>query len=244
MTKTIIIENESQSLILLKTLLSEHNNDIELIGEADNVKDGIALIKEKEPHLLFLDIELNDGTAFDLLSYFGQPNFNVIFVTSHEDYAIQAIKNSALDYILKPISRSDLLGALNRFKEKHHLKQESTDKKLFNIYKSDHYILKDGINYGVYEYANICYFTSDRPYTKLKLVNGEQILTSETLAQLSNKLPNYFHQIHKSYIINLQHIKTYNFSYSKVTLKDGKEIPIAFRRRLEFRTIVQKFLED
>ncbi len=242
--KTIIIENESHSLILLKTLLQDYIHEIEILGESDNIQDGILLIKEKQPDLIFLDIELNDGTGFDLLAHFGKPQFKVIFVTSHEDYAIRAIKNSALDYILKPISKSDLSEAIDKFKENYQTAIKSTEKQMFDIYKTDHFILKEGGNYGVYEYSNISYFTTDRPYTKLILSDGKHILTSETLSQLTQKLPDIFYQIHKSFIINIYHIKTYNFSYSKVTLKNDLEIPIAFRRRLEFRTIIQKYLEN
>lgn len=240
--KTVIIEDELHSLNLLKTLLEDYEQEFVVLGDSDTVKNGICLIETYQPDLIFLDIELNDGTGFDLLAHFGKPQFKVIFITSHQDYAIQAIKNSALDYILKPISKSDLSEALSKFKERHLSYYESSEKQMFDIYKSNHFILKEGGNYGVYEYSNISYFTTDRPYTKIVLSNNKHILTSETLAQLSKKLPDFFYQVHKSFIVNIQHIKTYNFSYSKIVLKNGLEIPIAFRRRFEFRTMLQKYI--
>src|SRR5258706_15724275 len=132
MIKAIIIDdNESYRKKLQKAIKSKLSSRVEVIGEAANVKDGKDIISKVNPELIFLDIEMPDGTGFDLLEQLGQVNFDVIFTTSHDQYGIRAIKFSALDYLLKPIDENELAEAIRKHEQKHEeKKQDSSNRQI------------------------------------------------------------------------------------------------------------------
>ncbi|MEQ9007679.1 MAG: response regulator, partial [Ekhidna sp.] len=115
--KAILIDDNSSNRNNLKTLLTIYAPDVEVIAEASGVTDGKSLLLESKPDLVFLDIEMNDGTGFDLLAMLGKPNFKIIFVTAHDQFAIKAFKFSAIDYILKPVDPDDLVRAVEKAKD-------------------------------------------------------------------------------------------------------------------------------
>ena len=119
MIKVIIVEDEEHSREALHTMLQEHFQNLDVVSACKNVKEGISAIELHQPDLVFLDVELEQRTGFDLLQELGKINFDVIFTTGHEKYAVRAIKSSALDFLIKPFSISDLREALNRYHEKH-----------------------------------------------------------------------------------------------------------------------------
>jgi len=114
MIKVVIVEDEINSQELLQSILEQHYNYIEVVGVAESVKKGIAVIKEVKPDVVFLDIEIQGGTGFDILNAIPEPSFRVIFVTGYDHYALKAIKYSALDYILKPINLEELDTAISK----------------------------------------------------------------------------------------------------------------------------------
>jgi len=116
--KTIIVDDEHDAVNFISTIITEYCPSLEVVGKAHNVSEGVAAIIDRIPDLVFLDIEMPNGNGFDLLSKFPEKNFDVIFITAFNHYAIKAIKFSALDYLLKPISREDLAFSIEKIKSK------------------------------------------------------------------------------------------------------------------------------
>ena len=117
MIKAVIIDDESDAVEFIASIVEEYCKDVELLGTANSAKEGIELVRRKKPELVFLDVEMPHGTGFDLLDAFPEKDFDVIFITAYNHYAIQAIKFSAVDYILKPINIEELVAAVNKVKE-------------------------------------------------------------------------------------------------------------------------------
>ena len=146
MITVVIIDDEKNSREVLKRLILETGLEVEVIGEADSVENGFVVIQEKDPQLVFLDIEMLDGTGFDLLEKFDKVDFEIVFSTAYDKYAIKAFKYSALDYLLKPIDLTELEGAIKKASNKvgnerkenskikvllENLTRDSTNKKIF-----------------------------------------------------------------------------------------------------------------
>ncbi|MEA3479428.1 MAG: response regulator, partial [Bacteroidota bacterium] len=114
MLRTIIVDDESDAVKFIESIIAEYCPNIEIVGTANSAREGVKLINEKEPDLVFLDVEMPHGSGFDLLSNFPQKNFDVIFITAFNHYAIKAIKFSAVDYILKPININEFVEAVKK----------------------------------------------------------------------------------------------------------------------------------
>ena len=117
--RVVVVDDEPNVRDTLKTLLEIYASDLKVVGEANGIHTGIACIKKHKPDLVLLDVEMQDGTGFDLLSIYGDVDFQVIFVTGHESFAIKAFKFSALDYILKPVDPDDLVKAIDKARSSH-----------------------------------------------------------------------------------------------------------------------------
>ena len=247
MIRTVIVEDKPVNAKRLINLIKEYYPTIKVEGTAETVKAGIALIEEKNPDLVFLDIELPDGTGFDLLEHFQQPNFHVIFTTAHDQYAIRAIKFSAVDYLLKPIDGKELLLAVQRVADRlvkknaenniHFLKQQirSTQKEFSNIALPT----LEGFLYVAL--SDIMRCEAKDNYTLFHLVNNKNILVTRTLKEYEDLLSeSNFYRIHHSHMINLAHMVKYNKGVGgSVIMSDGSEVEVAKRKREEFLRIVQ-----
>lgn len=233
--QTLIIENNEDCCLYLEKTL-ECYPALSCKGTAATVKEGVSLIEEIKPDLIFLDVELDDGTGFDLLNKLTHQNFEVIFTTAHQNYALQAIKMSALDYLLKPVDREELENAILKAVSKPHNSQNLT-KLLQNINaenKQDRFIgLPEADGTRFVKLGDIIYCKSEGSYTVFQLVHENQITVSSNLKKYDHVLSDSgFFRIHNSYLINLNQI-------SQVTRKDGgfavmsnkSEIPISRRRK-------------
>ncbi|MCE3225655.1 MAG: two component transcriptional regulator, LytTR family [Bacteroidetes bacterium] len=215
MYTTVIIEDEQQSIEYLKSMLKEVSQDINFVGAAQNLKDGVNLINEVNPDLVFLDIKLNSDTGFDVLDQVKDKSFNVIFTTAYEQYALKAIKFAAIDYLLKPIDKNELIEAVAKIKNRKD--SLSLQKSLSVFFENVNKPQKQKIAIStvssliVVEIADILYCSADGPYTNFYLKNGpEKIMSSKNLKEYEELLTDHdFFRIHKSYLVNLKEVKQY-----------------------------------
>lgn len=238
MIKAMIVDDKTAAIELLRWLIKEHCPEITAVASAVSVAEALPLIDNFEPDILFLDIQLPQETGFDLLAQVKKWDFEVIFTTAYNEYAIQAIRFSALDYLLKPITPTDLKKAIERFKAK----KESTlgGEELYrnfirNITQEHNRPLKlalpgiNGIQYVQLE--DIIRLQAERNYTRLYFVKGKNFLSSKTLAEYEKILRDSgFIRVHRSHLINPQYIDSYE-KQGMVKLKDGCEIEVSRRKK-------------
>jgi two-component system LytT family response regulator len=248
MIKALIVDNEKNSIDSLTLLINDYCSDIEIIGSAQTVKEAYSIIQTKHPDLIFLDVEMDGETGFDLLGLFKQPEFQVIFQSAHEKYALKAIKSSCLEYMLKPIHPNDLKNAIEKFNvfQKLQSHQKRFEILMENMH-STHSITKIAIpNNDGYVFLNvpeIIYCQSDNNYTLIFTSRGERVMSSKSLKEFEELFPaDSFFRCHKSWFINLQHIQKYSRTDgSKVMMTNGVWIDISVRKREEFLKLFDKF---
>src|SRR6187399_1162539 len=216
MIRAIIIEDEPASRELLTILLERHKADITVIEACSNPTDGIISIAEHQPDLIFLDIQMPKMNGFDMLKKIGNINFEVIFTTAYDQYAINAVRTSALDYLLKPVDEQDLKAAIEKCKErmvekKTRLRFETLFNNLQNRNPLDKTIALSGLDgISFVKMSDILRVEANGRYAKFHLVSKETIVVSKTLGDFEEILSaNQFFRIHDSSIINLNHVKKY-----------------------------------
>ena len=249
MIRAIIIDDEQHATELLATLLTEFIPDVEILGEAHSVRDGIQLIREKEPELVFLDIQMPQGGGFALLRSFEELPFSVIFTTAYDQYAIKAIQYSALDYILKPVTLKRLQDAISRFR-KHKEKAEVKEGNIFllpdnliNLHQQSNKIvvpIPKGMK--VITIGDISYLRASGVYAEIVLVDGTVQVVSKGLKHFEQLLGPYgMVRVHDSYMINFQHLDRYiRGRGGEVYMKDGTRIEVARRRKEHFLSLFKK----
>lgn len=239
MIKAIIIDDEKKSRDALNGLIERYCTDIFVISQADGCKDGIDKTLKYKPDLVFLDIQMTDGSGFNYLEAFNEINFEIIFTTAHDQYAITAIKYSALDYLLKPIDPEELRNALERYKKKLNKGQISSNIKVLlgniksSANESKKIILSTSEGIHVVSTDEIIRCESDDYYTKFFFINGSSILISKTLKQNEALLSDFnFIRPHKSHLINIKYIKSYlKNDGGYILLTDGSKIPVSRRKK-------------
>jgi len=241
---TFIADDEFQSREVIKLLLGKLFPELKIIGEADNVQDAVSGLEDKKPQLVFLDIQIRNETAFALLDKLGTVNFEIIFTTAHNEYAVKAFRYSALDYLLKPIDAGELKAAVEKAKEKIRLKQNSIGEQIQILYHHlDHAKVTAGKiaipspeGMAFISIQDIIYCHGHGNYTELYLVNQTKIISSRTLKLYEDVLTSHsFFRAHKSYLINLAHIKSYlRGEGGTAVMSNGHEIEIARRNKADF----------
>lgn len=241
MIKAVIIDDEARARNLLKGLVEKQFPDrIKVIGDADDIQSGIKMITELKPDLVFLDIQMHEGTGFDLLKQLPEVNFEVIFVTAYDQFAVEAFKFSAFGYLLKPIRTTELNETIERLEK--HLKQlrEETDKRfrvLIENYGDDRKIKKlviTGVDgFKVLPMEDIIRLEGDRNYTNFILTEKSRVTTSKSLGEYEEMLNDHgFFRVHQSTIINLRHVKGYfKGDGGKVEMTDGEEVQVSRHRK-------------
>ncbi|MEP4597852.1 MAG: LytTR family DNA-binding domain-containing protein, partial [Cyclobacteriaceae bacterium] len=209
--RIVLIDDDDIVKDNLKTLLSIYAPDAEVIGEADGVKSGIACIRQYKPDLVLLDVEMGDGTGFDLLAMYGQLDFKVIFITGHDAYAIKAIKFSAIDYLLKPVDPELLSNALTRARQAIDANEQNL--KVSTLFQNQEtplldqkIVLKDAETVYLVAIKDIIRCESQANYTWFFLADGRKIIVSKTLKEFDSLFESkYFFRAHQSHLINLLH---------------------------------------
>jgi two-component system LytT family response regulator len=233
----IIVEDEAKSREILSNYLSKYCPNVSIEGEAANIDEALELIRNTDLDLVFLDVEMPFGNAFDLLEKVGSVDFEIIFVTAYDHYAIEALNAHASYYLMKPISIEELIKAVDyvtALKEKedalHNQVLVSKSKKVNGKITIP---LQNG--FEVLEMANILYCKADDNYTEIYLNNNTKKLVSKTLKHIEEQLKDAnFARVHKSYLVNVNEVVKYNKGKGgSVTLSNGKEIIISASRKSE-----------
>jgi two-component system, LytTR family, response regulator len=230
--KIAIVDDEPNAIEAITQILKEFVEGVEIVGTANNALQAIKLLNRNELDLVFLDVEMPDGTGFDVLEALPNHLFKVVFTTAYNQYAIQAIKNSAIDYLLKPIGIEEFLQALEKVRIE--LNQEEYPNKVAVPIMS-------GIRYV--EIDSIIYLKAEKSYTQFYFKNGEKLLVSKHLKIYEELLPeDRFFRPHKSYIINLDCVVTYIKSAGGyVELENGHEVPISKEKKDAFLKAMDTF---
>ncbi|MEM7659234.1 MAG: LytTR family DNA-binding domain-containing protein [Bacteroidota bacterium] len=213
--KAIIIDDEPRARAVLRTLLEENCPEVEILAEAEDVPEAVKAINKHHPDIIFLDIEMPGYSGFELMDFFSEINFQIIFTTAYSEYAVQAFQVSAIDYLLKPIQIDQLLHAVQKAKEK--LNHSQTLEKLEALksnLNSDGQIKKIALPVAngllFVETEDIIYLKAEGSYTQIHLVQGPKLLVSRKLKEFEKLLSNpSFFKSHRSYLINLNHVKQY-----------------------------------
>ncbi len=247
---SVIIDDERKSRETLQKIIEKYFSDqISIVYLAENVQEGVTAINKYSPRLVFLDIEMPGENGFKLFDYFNYYNFEVIFTTAYKQYAIDAIKYSALDYLLKPINYIDLKEVLKRLEEKKERLTPNTQIETFlanmnaNSAEFNKIALPTMDGYELERVNNIVYCQAEENYTKIVTNRDEVIMVAKTLKNIENLLPEkMFFRIHKSYLVNLNYIKSYSKVQGyKITLENGVKLDVATRRNDEFvRALTRK----
>jgi two-component system, LytTR family, response regulator len=240
--RTIIIEDEKKSLTVLSGLVKQFASDLELCGTAGHVDEAVELIGAKLPDLVFLDIKIADGTGFDVLKKLSLRNFVLIIVTAYDNYALEAIRFSAIDYLLKPVGIPEFEEAVSRAKNIISLKQKqnSIDMLLYNISQENIQNRKISLatvsGYELVYIRDIVWCQSEGAYTMFYLVNKVKITSCRNLGFYEELLDgNGFCRIHHSGIINIRFVKSYTKGKGGyVVMTDGTELEISHRRKTGF----------
>jgi len=239
MLRAVIVEDEKRSRETLSGLLKRYCKNLKVVGEAENVRQGLEVIRQQNPDVVFLDIQMPDGSGFKLLEKIKQISFEVIFTTAFDQFAIKAIRYSALDYLLKPILPDDLVNAVNKA-EKNKQVQKSNDNikvLLENINRppaeSPKIILSTSEKINVIKVDEIIRCESDNYYTMFYFTNGKRLLVSKTLKDQEELLREHnFIRPHKSHLINVKYIKSYLKTDGGVILmENGSKIPVSRRKK-------------
>ena len=236
--RIVLVDDDANVRDNLKTLLSIYANDCEVIAEANSVKSGLECLKNNKLDLLLLDVEMQDGTGFDLLSIYGKLDFNVVFVTGHDAYAIKAFKYSAIDYILKPVAPEELKSAIEKAKNSPNVEEQNlvVSNLVENKEKPDSdkkIVLKDTETVYLVSVKDIIRCESEANYTKFFLIDGRKLTISKTLKEY-NKLfeGQLFFRSHQSHLINLLHFDRYEKKEGGIVhMKDGSTVPVAVRKK-------------
>jgi two-component system LytT family response regulator len=214
MISAVIIDDEPGNVDVLKKIVSDFCEGIKISGTAASVDEGITIIKEIKPDLVFLDIEMPGKNAFDLIDYFTPVEFEIIFVTAFEQYALKAFRYSAIDYLLKPVNIGELREAVEKAGKR--IKERNFQERLDNFFsierKKESKIaiqLKDG--YRFINYNDIVCCSSKGTYTVISVINGTKLISSNNLKYFAELLPeDIFCRIHNSHLANLHHAVSYS----------------------------------
>jgi len=236
---TVVIDDESDAVDFITSIIAEYCQGLEVCGSAHNVKDGVLLINEVKPDLVFLDVEMPNGTGFDLLTHFPEKTFDVVFITAFNHYAIKAIKFSAVDYILKPINIGEFIESVNKIIHKHSTNSqpgnENFEALMENLRTSHPTRLVIPTSDGR-EYLNpkdIIRIEADRSYSWFYITGKRKILVSRNLKEFQDLLSDRnFFRPHNSHLINLDYVKKYvrqDGGYIEMT--DGSQVPISRNRK-------------
>jgi two-component system LytT family response regulator len=242
MIKVIIIEDEKHSRDILDNMLQQHFKNVEVIAVCENAEEGKTAIENLNPDLVLTDIELEKKSVFEMLQELSSINFEIIFTTAHEQYAIQAIKFSALDYLLKPFSLEDLSAAIKRYEQKKD-KQQSAGQ--FNaLFHNLKHIQKDAKKIAlpttngltIVPLKDVIRCEADVNYTNFFLTTKNKMVVSKTLKEFEELLNDYdFIRVHHSHLINLHHVKNYTRGEGGiVTMTDGAQVDVSRRKKEEF----------
>ena len=238
--KTVIVEDEEKSLYVLQELIRQSATDLDVVGVASHVGKAVQVIESTAPQLVFLDVRIADGSGFEVLKQLQQRHFELICITAYDNYALDAFRFSAIDYLLKPVGMEEWQEALTRVRKKltERRHYDSIGALLHNLAEANN--KKIGIptanSYDFIDLSTVVWCHSDGGYTTFHLTDGSKHVACRNLGVYEAMLcSGSFFRIHNNAIINTQHIKSYvkgNGGY--VVMSDNTELEVSQRRKAAF----------
>lgn len=239
--RTALIDDNPHAIQILRDDLARMFPEVEIVGEADGVVQGAKLLRQTQPDLLLLDIQMGDGTGFDLLEIVPDLRFQLIFTTAHDEHAIRAFRFAAVDYLLKPIDPEELRRAVERAKKqlnlsshpqaklpvlREHFQQKEPPKTI---------ALHTAEKIHIARLADILRMEADGNYTEVHFTNGQKLLLTKTLKDFSTILEaTGFVRVHQSHLVNFEHIREFiKTDGGYIVMADGAKVPVAVRKRAE-----------
>lgn len=245
MIRCVIVEDEEMARKVLKSLLAQYCPDVMVCAEADDITSGQEMIEAFRPDLVFLDIEMPGGSGFKLLNNIKDIDFEVVFITAYEQFAIKAIRHDALDYLLKPVDPKELVAAVDKVKDAKYKKtlKKQYDNLLKNIDPDQLVVKKISISTSdkihLIEVDDIIRCESDNYYTIIYFKDGTSLLVSKTLKEMEQKLEEYdFVRTHKSHLVNMRCIMNFIKDEMMVLLTDGVKVPVSKRKKEKILEVI------
>jgi two-component system, LytTR family, response regulator len=247
--KALIVEDELLNRVFLKNLLDEFCPNVEVAGMAENVEEAVAFITSRSPEIVFMDIELQTATGFDVLQQVKEHSFEVIFTTAYDHYAIRAIKFSAIDYLLKPINFEELQTAVDKALQKIALKEK--DNRLELLFKNlqrpaEDFSISLSTSEGIefVPLTHIIRLEARGPYTTFFLKNGTNVMVCKNLKEYELLLTDYgFFRLHNSHMVNLKEVKKMiKADGGYAVMNDDAMITISPKKKDEFFTLLSRRL--
>lgn len=245
MVTAVIIDDQQQCVDALSALLKLHCSGINVIGSALSGSEGMELLRRESPQLVFLDVEMQDMTGFDMLLQIPNIPFHIIFTTAFDKYAIQAIRFNAFDYLLKPVRKDELIAAVERIasaspassQQINQLKETQQKVPINKIALTT----SDGLEYVKLE--DIIYCLAEGSYTTVFLSDGSQLLVSKSIGKLDDLIDgNGFYRTHNSSLVNLSHVKKFvKTDGGYLVMSNGDTVTVARNRKEEFLELFSKF---
>ena len=245
--KVIIVDDDLPSRRVLESFLDEYCSQVKVIAAIGSVAEAVEAIKNLQPNLVFLDIEMPGEDGFQLLNHFEDPDFMIVFVTAYQEYAIRAFRSSAVDYLLKPIEIADLIQSVNKAQRLHELRSNYTQQiaalrsNLNQEQVTRRLALPVSDGYVFISIDDVIYLAANGSYTHVYLKDKKPLLISKKLYQLSEMIthPDMF-KPHRSYIINLNHVVQYIRRDGGFIIMDNeKEIPLSTKRKDDFMEAIK-----
>lgn len=246
MIRAIIIDDEERSRRILQSIVEEYCTDVEIIDSCSNVPDGVISINKNNPDLVFLDVEMPEYNGFDLLTFFKKIEFDIIFVTAYNQFAIKAFEVSAIDYLLKPVEITLLQNAIQKVVEKKKLHNLGNRLEILKDAISNDTINKIALPMGegllFVEVANIILLEADGAYTHVSLKDGSRVLVSKKLKFFEDLLEfrPQFYRPHRSYIINLNFVKKYLKGEGTIVMDNEFIASISRDKKTEFEQLLKE----
>ncbi len=243
--RAIIIDDEQSARMTLRSILGEFFKDVEVIDEADNPTEGRRLVEKWKPDVVFLDIQMDGGTGFDMLDDLGEYTFQLIFISAHRQHAFDSYRFEAVEYLLKPVRIKDLRACLVRVREKLAVLPPTAPPAILRAISSDQskmqLIIPETEGFTVVKLSEIVRIESSRSYSDFYLVGDRKVTACKAISEFDDLLANHsFHRIHKSHIINLYHLASFQKGKGgEATMVDGTVLPVS---RLLKDTLIELFL--
>jgi two-component system LytT family response regulator len=241
--KAVIVDDEERSRQTLNGLLNRYCPEVTVIAEAGSVAEATGTLQKHNPDILFLDINLPDGTGMDVLENFSQRNFEVIFTTAHNEYSLKAFHYAALHYLLKPISYIQLREAVGRMKAPAHNSQEQFRVMHEQLREERNSIVLTSLEgFSVVQIENIIRCEADSNYTKIFFSNDKPFVASRNLSHFEELLSDIgFVRIHNKHLVNLKHVRHYQRGRGgAVEMSDGSQVEVSVRKKDEFMDALSK----
>lgn len=244
LTAVIIDDNQGARTALRQDLL-EVCPEVEVVGEADGVVSGAKMLRKLRPELVFLDIQMPDGTGFDLLEVMGEAPFRVIFTTAHDGFAIQAFRAAAIDYLLKPVSPEELREAVTKAAAYRGTPPEQVETLLSNVQdqRQRRLALHTMEKIHVVTVEEILRCESSANYTIFHLIDKRQLLVTKTLKEFDQMLRDQdFARVHQSHLVNLAYVKEFvKTDGGYLVMRDGSQVPVSSRKRAQVMQLLSEW---